>query len=86
MTYLNLAFFLLGAAAGGVIGYLWKRREIQRCGSIVVRESENAAGGQIQFTRDLFEIAKMDEVRLKVIRKAVQDSDLSGPGGNASGN
>ena len=86
MTYLNLAFFLLGVAVGGVASYLWKWREIQRCGSIVIRESENAADGQIQFTRDMFEIAKMDEIRLKVVRKAVQDSDLSGPGSSNSGN
>ncbi len=64
-----LAAFLFGIAVGGIVGHYWKKRTVPFCGSLVIRESAEAADGQIQFTKNLFDMAQMEEIRLRIRRE-----------------
>ena len=69
MTKLIIAYILIFIAGIIFSALCRKMREYDepvKSGAIVIRKNEEAIDGQVQFTRDLWDISSCNEVLLKV--------------------
>ena len=58
--------FVLGFIFNILCSQLSKREEPVKSGTIVIRKDDEAIDGQVQFTRDLWDISTHKEISLKI--------------------
>lgn len=65
-----IIIYILVFVCGFIFNILWdqlsKREEPVKSGAIVIRKDDEAIDGQIQFTRDLWDISTHKEISLKI--------------------